>query len=59
MTDHRIYFTQLGLEYECDLSQPRINGMVEAVCIERNHRLTGTTTIVDLMQAEFDRFWNE
>jgi len=59
MTDHRIYFTQLGLEYEADLSQRRINGMIEAVCVTRNHRLTGTTIAIDLMQAEAYNFWNE
>ena len=59
MIDHRIYFTQLGLEYESDLSQRPVNGMVEAVCVTRNHRLTGTTIVIDLMQAEVYRFWNE
>ena len=59
MTDHRIYFDLLGLEYESDLSQRRINGMVEAVCVTRNHRLTGTTIVIDLMQAEVYQFWNE
>ena len=52
MADYRIYFTQLGLEYESDLSQRPVNGMVEAVCVTRNHRLTGTTIAIDLMQAE-------
>ena len=59
MADYRIYFTQLGLEYESDLSQRPVNGMVEAVCVTRNHRLTGTTIVVDLMQAEAYNFWNE
>lgn len=59
MTDHRIYFTQLGLEYESDLSQRPVNGRVEAVCVTRNHRLTGTTIVIDLVQAEVYRFWND
>ena len=59
MTDYRIYFTQLGLEYESDLSQRPVNGMVEAVCVTRSHRLTGTTMMIDLMQAEVYQFWNE
>jgi hypothetical protein len=59
MTDHRIYFTQLGLEYESDLRQRPVNGTVEAVCVTRNHRLTGTTIVIDLIQAEVYRFWNE
>lgn len=59
MTDHRIYFTQLGLEYESDLSQRPVNGMVEAVCVTRDHRLTGTTMMIDLIRAEVYNFWNE
>ena len=50
--DSRVYFYIMGLEYESDLSQRPVNGMLEAVCVARGHRLAGTTMMLDQSQLE-------
>ena len=50
--DSRVYFYIMGLEYEADLSQRPVCGMVEAVCMARGHRLGGTTMVLDKTQLE-------
>lgn len=51
--DSRVYFYILGLEYECDLGQRPVGGMVEAVCMAKGHRLGGTTIMLDQAQLEY------
>ena len=48
----RVYFYIMGLEYESDLGQRPVNGMLEAVCMARGHRLGGTTIMLDQAQLE-------
>ena len=50
--DSRVYFYIMGLEYESDLGQRPVGGMVEAVCMARGHRLGGTTMMLDQAQLE-------
>ena len=50
--DSRVYFYIMGLEYESDLSQQPVGGMLEAVCMARGHRLGGTTIMLDQAQLE-------
>ena len=48
----RVYFYIMGLEYESDLGQRPVGGMVEAVCVTKGHRLGGTTIMLDQAQLE-------
>ena len=50
--DSRVYFYITGLEYESDLGQRPVCGMVEAVCMTKGHRLGGTTMMLDQAQLE-------
>ena len=50
--DTRVYFYIMGLEYESDLSQHPVCGMLEAVCVAKGHRLGGTTIMLDQTQLE-------
>jgi hypothetical protein len=50
--DARVYFYIMGLEYESDLGQRPVCGMVEAVCMAKGHRLGGTTMMLDQAQLE-------
>lgn len=50
--DSRVYFYIMGLEYESDLGQRPVGGMVEAVCVTKGHRLGGTTIMLDQAQLE-------